>query len=398
MFARRRCTLFALILFATAFAGAVTTPQDIRAALRELAKYDEINPSLVPYPKEFSDRALRLRHRLRDFAIGSVVDASHHATRVDDVLSLAQQRLREVEFPLQLSGRTAAGDVNPRAHLQLFEVSVPGWIGAKTTIELPCGRDHAVYFLRVREGAGGALEASLAFAKENAIDSVQDLSLDLQVAATQSPRGDALRIATIESGGGCVSYWHPVILRVFETSDQAYRPLRMFERERLAYLGDTLQPQVRFHENGFAFEYRTLFRLDADRSSRREEVRVANTEQGVRLLPPSPQDPLEFVDEWVTTPWPDAMRWTAAGRRSNVRRWHKNLAANLDARAQPLIVDSGECRTPGEVWVQLKTGETLDRMRSVYSLLSLGPSGYRVERFATELPQSCSSKPASEDR
>lgn len=385
------CLFFVLAL--PAFA--VTTPRDLRSALEELAEIAGKETPENPISKDYAERAIRLRHRLRDYAIGSVVDATRRAGRIDDILPYVRQRIKEAEPPLRQSDTGAGTEPTPAARMEVFSPdSAPEWIGVKTEVSLLCGRDIALYFLRVRPTSDGALESTLAFAKEGPLESVADLASHFSATAHRAPTGDVLRIATIEAAGGCSSLWKPVRMRVYQSDEHPYRPLRLFERERLAFLGDAAAPQVNRSPEGLAFEYRTLYWLDPERHSRPEVLRLAEEEQGVRILPPQPRNPLDFVDEWVSTPWPEAQRWANASRLSNVRKWHEDLAGARDARLRTTLVESGECAGRQEVWVHLKAGEEWNRMRSIYGLLRVGASGYRVEQFASDLPPACQARSA----
>lgn len=388
--------LFFLLAMA---ASAVTTTRDLRSALDELAEITSKVPPGSPISGEYSDRTVRLRHRLRDYAIGSIVDAARRTALVQEVLPLARQRIKEAEPSLRQADRSAGSDPAPSARLELFAAKdAPDWIGIRTEVGLPCGYDVAIYLLRLSARPDGTLESTLAFAKENVLDYVEDLTRHFEVIAHRAPAGEALRVATIETAGGCTSHWKPVRMRVYQSDEHPYRPLRLFERERMAFLGESHSPRVSRSPEGLAFEYRTLFWLDPDRHNRPEMVRLAEEEQGVRLLPPQPQDPLAFVDEWVSTPWPDAQRWTSSGKLANVRKWHEDLARAGDSRLRTAVVDFGECSGRQEVWVHLKAGEEWNQMRSVYGLLRVGPNGYRVEQFATELPSACQGSPTPANR
>lgn len=385
--------VLAFLLFFAGAAPAVTTPRDLRAALQELADLRVKEGSGNPPSRDVLDQTVRLRHRLRDYGIGSVVDSARRASTLADALSRSQQRLREVEFPLLPAGKAAAEAI-PEARAELFAVpGAPEWLGLKTTVSLACGGDHALYFLRLLATPDGAFEATLAFAKENPLESVADLTGVFAAVSALAPQGAQLRVATIESVGGCTSLWRPVKMRVFQTDEHPYRPLRLFEKERLAFLGEAPTPQASLSPDGFLFEYRTLYRLDAGRHSRKEIVRLVQEEQGVGRLPPLSDDPLAFIDEWVTTSWPEAQRWVTGSRLASVRKWHEELAGSGEPRLRTSVVGSGECPQTHEAWVHLKAGEDFDRMRSIYGLLRSGTDGYRVEQFVNDLPQGCRSGP-----
>lgn len=392
-----RCGYFAVLIIWLLFAslaGAVTTPRDLRAALQDLASLSVKEGPRNPASTKVLEQTVRLRHRLRDYGMGSVIDAARRASTLDDVLPLSQQRLREAEFPLRPDGSTG-GEVQPEARVEVFAIPAsPQWIGLKTTVALACGSDHALYYLHLLPMLQGGFEAALAFAKENPLESVADLSGVFAAVSALTPQGDTLRVATIESAGGCSSLWRPVKMRVFQTDEHPYRPLKLFEKERLAFLGEDPAPQASLSPEGFVFEYRTLYWLDPERHSRKETVRLAQEEQGVRLLPPALGDPMAFVDEWASTPWPEAQRWVSGNRLSSIRKWHEELAGSRDSRLRTTLVDSGECPQGREVWVHLKAGEDLERMRSVYGLLRMAADGYRVEQFISELPQGCRSAAA----
>lgn len=387
-----RCGYFfvlAVLFLLAGSAGAVTTPRDLRVALQELAGLRAKEGSGNPPSKDVLDQTVRLRHRLRDYGIGSVVDSARRASTVEEVLPRSLQRLREAEFPLLPTG-TAAVEAIPEARAELFAVpGAPEWLGLKTSVSLACGADHALYFLHLLATPEGGYEAALAFAKENPLESVADLTGVFEAVSALGPQGTHLRVATIESAGGCTSRWRPVKMLVFQTDEHPYRPLRLFEKERLAFLGEAPTPQASLSPDGFVFEYRTLYRLDAGRHSRTETVRLVQEEQGVGRLPPASEDPLAFVDEWVTTSWPEAQRWVAGGRLENLRKWHEELGGGREPRLRTAFVASGECTQTREAWVHLKAGENFERMRSIYGLLRPGTGGYRLEQFLSQLPQGC---------
>lgn len=394
MFRRGYFFVLAFLFLLVSTVRAVTSPRDLRASLQELADIRAKEDSRTPPSKDALDLTVRLRHRLRDFGIGSVVDAARHSAALKDVLPRARQRLREAAFPLLPAGKTGA-DAMPAARAELFAVpDAPGWLGLKTAVSLSCGADHALYFLRVAEAPDGGFEVALAFAKENPLESVSDLTGVFEMVSALTPDGARLRVATIESAGGCSSMWWPVRMRVYQTDEHPYRPLRLFEKERLAFLGEAPAPQAVLAPDGFVFEYRTLYWLDTGRHSRKEIVRLVQEEQGVDRLPPASEDPLAFVDEWVTTSWPEAQRWVSGSRLASVRKWHEELAGNRERRLRTVVVGSGECPHTREAWVHLKAGENFERMRSVYGLLRSGSEGYRVEEFLAELPQGCRSAAA----
>ncbi|MDZ7638268.1 MAG: hypothetical protein U5J83_08470 [Bryobacterales bacterium] len=387
-------TVFLLSLLITACAGAVTTPRDLRAAFQDLADVSAGASAESPLPHEVLDRTVRLRLRLRDYGIGSVIDGARRASKAEDVLQLAQQRLREAEFPLLPAGK-AVGETQPKARLELFLLpGAPDWVGLKAEISLACGSDHALYFLRLQPAAEGGFEAILAFAKENTLESVADLAVNFGVAGIPLDQGASIRIATIESAGGCASLWRPVRMRVYQTDQHPYRPLRLFEKERLAFLGEEPLPRASAPDGIFVFDYRALFWLDTGRHSRRETVRLAQLEQGVRLLPPASENPIEFLDEWVTTPWSEAQRWAGSSGLTTIREWHEELAGSHESRLQTTLVSSGECPDSREIWVHLKAGDNAEHMRSVYGLLRAQSEGYRVERFSPDLPSGCRSEAA----
>ena len=389
MFRRGYFFVLAFLFLLVSTARAVTTPRDLRFALQELADLRAKDGPRNPPSREALDQTVRLRHRLRDFGIGSVLDAARHATALQEILPRSQHRLREAGFPLQPEGNANA-DAMPAARVELFALpNAPEWLGLKTAISLACGGDHALYFLHLAAAPDGGFEAALAFAKENPLESVADLSDVFEIASTLAPDGAQLRVATIESAGGCTSLWRPVKMRVYQTDEHPYRPLRLFEKERLAFLGEAPAPQAALSPDGFVFEYRTLYWLDTGRHSRKEIVRLVQEEQGVDRLPPASEDPLAFVDEWVSTSWPEAQRWVSGNRRAGVRKWHEELAGSRERRLRTAVVGYGECVHKQEAWVHLKAGENVERMRSIYGLLRSGSEGYRVEQFLAELPKGC---------
>ncbi len=376
------------LLFPT-ISAAVTTPRELRAALQELASLTAQEDARNPPSKDVLAQTVRLRHRLRDYGIGSVTDNARLAGSLDDVSPLSGRRLSDAGFPLLPAGQTDPR-ARPRASAEFF--AIPGaadWLGLKTTIHLACGSDYALYYFHLVPASDGGFEASLAFARENTLESVADLAGTFAMAAEPAPRGGTLRIATIEASGGCSSLWRPVKMRVFQPDAHPYRPLRIFERERLAFLGEEPSPQINVSPGGFEFVYRTLYSLDTERHSREETVRLEQEAQGVRVLPPPKGDPLSFIDEWVSTPWAEAQHWVSGGELGGIRKWHEKLAGGPESRLRTALVSFGECPREGEVWVHVRAGETYERMRSVYGLLRAEADGYRVERFVSELPQGC---------
>ncbi|MCZ2153576.1 MAG: hypothetical protein LC114_06690 [Bryobacterales bacterium] len=380
--------IVALLIFPT-ITPAVTTPKELRVALQELTSLASQEDPRNPPSKGVLEQTVRLRHRLRDYGIGGVTDNARLSATLDAVLPNSERRLNEAGFPLRPT-ETESSSTPVKATAEFF--AIPGaaeWLGLKTTVRLACGSDYALYYFHLIPSPDGGFEASLAFAKENSLESVADLASAFAAAAEPSPQGDTLRIATIEASGGCSSLWRPVKMRVFQTDAHPYRPLRIFEKERLAYLGEEPLPHIGTWPEGFEFVYRTLYSLDAERHSREEVIRLAQEAQGVRVLPPPKGDPLSFVDEWVSAPWAEAQRWVSDNRLGEIRKWHQKLSGGVESRLRTELVNAGECPRDGEVWVHVRAGESYERMRSIYGLLRAEADSYRVERFVSELPASC---------
>ncbi len=69
--------------------------------------------------------------------------------------------------------------------------------------------------------------------------------------------------------------------------------------------------------------------LDSDTLMRTHVLAYQFDGDTVRRIPPVAESAKDFVDEWVTSPWAEAERWSSAARRSQLKAAHDTLTERL---------------------------------------------------------------------
>jgi len=135
-------------------------------------------------------------------------------------------------------------------------------------------------------------------------------------------------VLTLGSQPWCSSNWHQVYYRVFRLGpDIQARPL--VDGTQSAYLGAHDPPiQGSVALNDVLVEF-TVGSIDGGVHSR-EAIRHYRIDRDeVKRIDPLALSPRDFVDEWLTHVWKEAVFWSESPNRRSMREWHQRLHKGL---------------------------------------------------------------------
>lgn len=143
----------------------------------------------------------------------------------------------------------------------------------------------------------------------------------------------------------CTSNWHRVYYQLWRAAPG--RPQRLLlDGTDFAFLSEVDGPfEVRLEGADLYAEY-LVASLDSERHSRLAVRHYRVEGERVRRVDPIALDPVNFVEEWLGTPWPQSAAWTEPSAREAARGWH--LATRDRRTGGSLMAEfDGETDVPG---------------------------------------------------
>lgn len=410
--------IFTLVLGAFPLC-AVTTSTDVRKALDQVASHAMSRmatrgslsgaeyAALLNDPSVYGDLR-NLRTKTRDYAIGSVLEATRSSNNRKQVLTKARSRVRKAGFPLRRNMNDAVESFEPFARIDFFPVDSPpltadatasttgSWIGARVSIGIPCGSDVSLYLWELQPSGteDAPVNATLRYAREGALSRSGE-GVDRQEFAIRWPEdGGAPEIASIETGAWCSSLWRTATMSVLRSGEHPYRPERLFQHQEPAFLDEGVLPTVARTAQGFRFRFLTHYWLNPNRPRRLKDLDVQVQSDRASITAPASEDPLLFLDQWVSTPWQESRTWTTGEHENALRTWHESLSPEAATKLEASVVARGNCgRDTNTVWVQLQTqpgsGLSAQQNNGIFGILKWQAGGFRVERIVEQLPSGC---------
>ncbi|MCW5965209.1 MAG: hypothetical protein KIT83_14320 [Bryobacterales bacterium] len=385
-----------ILLSMVAPLAAVTTPADVRKALDNVASYRGESEAPGAFSPVLAERLQLLRRRARDFAFGSVAEAARTARERDDLIAKARQRTRRAGMPLKSKSAWLPDQFSPSVRIQFFPIpETPSWIGARVYVGIPCGEDVSLYLWKLSgDQESNGLAPELTLARESPLTDLATSTGTLHFAAKLDGDEGAPQLATFETGVWCNSQWRKALVQVVRGSDHPYRPERLFTHHELAFLAGEQEAAVERTETGFLFRYRGQFWLDPQQHSRPKQLEVRIQGDRAHILPPREDDPVLFLDQWLSQPWTRSREWTTGRNLVALRAWHDTLSPDSDARLTTELLGQGGCvADPKTYFVHLHTDHPVAGQpvagKDVYGILRLQEDGLRVEHITAELPANC---------
>jgi hypothetical protein len=380
---------------------AVTTAKDVQRALERATAATPGEVAPLAAQRDLSDLFVRLRElrsKARDFAIGSVIVAAARARNPEALLAEAQRRVDQAGLSRAAADEnTVATEVGSRPFVPSVDIHFsavadhPSWIAAHVRTAVPCGEDVSLLLWTLPEAENtGKLLPKLEFARESAFEDLSSSSGLADYSIAPSGIEGTYHVALIETGIWCNSQWKRTVLSVLRTDQQPFRPARLFRQDDLAFLAGEPSPGITAGDSGFLFEYAGHYWLNPLHHSRRIAVQVQIDGDRAMALPPTADDPIEFLDQWLASPWDASRSWTTGRHQDALQAWHQNLSPADRSRTVAEAAGNGGCQhDPHTLWVRLVTLPEEPGKAEVFGLLRRQTSGYRLDQFVEKLPAGC---------
>lgn len=232
----------------------------------------------------------------------------------------------------------------------------PTWIQLTTRIDLSCGEDTSVYLY--------------AWAQDRWMRRF-----------TLEPESH-LNTLTIEAGHGlvlatgwppaCASAWHPFFIGLYGIELSSAQPRQKTLVEGTENANTEGETSAHLEPNGMRVEF-TGPSIDPVLAIRRHVLHYVIDSNGVRRTDPIALSAQDFVDEWITSPWRDAVAWSDPALATVHDQLPKQGQMGTVKRCAGS--SAGSRAGSGEVWqvAVVLTGQT-----RYFSLLDPGGHRYRM--------------------
>jgi hypothetical protein len=216
-----------------------------------------------------------------------------------------------------------------------------------TSIGEECGYAEAVYAYAQDESQWKRLfDTQVAGKKRDLPDYVMDISVE---PATDQPSSAAYYILTDSHGDWCSSNWHDVQYQLHFVDLRKHFLTTMMDTDAYAMTGDMGSLKDGMEYGNFAKLSTHSLSLRFITSS--INWRTAHTHPAIlnyRLdgmnfhrVQPVAEDPEDFIEEWLISPWNVSSEWTQADHRSDLYRRYKSLQSFVKKRSGIESMDAG---------------------------------------------------------
>ncbi len=241
--------------------------------------------------------ATRLEHDLRDWAVLEFPAPKPAALRTAGILRGKQDSV-EVTQP----------------------AGFPNALLVRVALQVPGGADEAAWLYEKREGK---------WIRTLSLERNQQKTASQFSAIAFSP-ADASKshlMVAVRTPAGSAGCWHPVSFQLYRVGTPTPPPLLLddWHTANLCNHG----PSVKSEAKGFSIEVE-----DRDLepgTTRTHLLRYQVFAEHTRRVQPVAQKPREFVDEWLSRDWREAVDWTAPQARAALEKTHRELGGSAPA-------------------------------------------------------------------
>jgi hypothetical protein len=210
----------------------------------------------------------------------------------------------------------------------------PEWLEVSADVGAPCGVDRSVYLYEWRGGRWTQRLAIEQLGREPGSYRPQN-RVEVQISPPDS-RGGRLVLAT-GLPPFCMSTWHPLYIRLFQLGT---RQQLLLDDAPQSYLGNATPPSATLEPSAVRIEFEGRS-IDPGILIRRFLRHYALAGGQIQRIEPLAFSPADFVEEWLTRPWPEISRFSAPTLDTIHRNLHKE-------RMFGYRVDVRRCSRPSE--------------------------------------------------
>ncbi|HLO75068.1 MAG TPA: hypothetical protein VK196_01265, partial [Magnetospirillum sp.] len=194
---------------------------------------------------------------------------------------------------------------------------------ARTSIAIECGGDDSAYLYERVDGQWRRFWRGEQIFMPGLPYQPQTITA-VHVSPDHGNAADGRLVMALGVEEWCASSWHVAYVRLWRTG-LGQPQTTILDDSHFAFLSDVVGP-LDGRLNGDEAEVElVLGSIDFDVHSRWAQRRYRIEGSEARRLDPIALTPANFVEEWLTAPWPQSSQWTEPARQDNARRWHGAL-------------------------------------------------------------------------
>jgi len=258
------------------------------------------------------------------------------------------------------------------------------------TLQIPCGDDSSLYVFQ-RKSTHWELALSHEVDSYVQVDGALE---DFQYSLFSVGPGQQWYVAEVWDTPWCTSVWRTVKYRALRPGISPGRPQILFAGEHGSNI--SYQPTVRASRNSFEVRFADLQGLDFGLWVR-ENIQAYDIAQNPpRRIAPLGLKPEDFLDEWVSLPWKEALPWIASDDPDDLRVWQERLRAiqgSADDISIKFVQPCGRDHTTSgwQVGISVNDGKGTEALPpEVYvSISSKGAQNYFVTAIGPSRPEGC---------
>lgn len=122
----------------------------------------------------------------------------------------------------------------------------------------------------------------------------------------------------------CTSTWSVIRYTTMRSGADAAEPKILHAAEHSIWWGNDDFGRLTVNEADFYLRFHTSS-LDIDAHNREWLGHFSVVGDSVRRVQPVAASPRDFVDEWIASPWTEAIHWSDAGGDTVLQTWHETL-------------------------------------------------------------------------
>jgi hypothetical protein len=210
----------------------------------------------------------------------------------------------------------------------------------RSRVGIECGFDDSVYlYQHATAGWQGAWQNEQNNYTEDGY--LPQLLVGLDVA--ESEKANAFLVLTLGTRAWCSSIWQPHYTRVFHLGPN-FEAKTLLDESEFGVEG-TLQGSL---DKGKVLTEYSVHSVDGARHSRRTIRAFEERNRNLKRVQPVALSPEDFVEEWITHPWPEVQAWSEARAKEGLKKWHEKLPDLI--RGKEFIYPPKHCPSKPDLW------------------------------------------------
>ncbi|HEY0384527.1 MAG TPA: hypothetical protein VGC64_00880, partial [Pyrinomonadaceae bacterium] len=348
-------------------------------------KTDEFETRVPPAARPL---LVQLKHQLRDLIADTLNapagrSAQRAALRARVLVKLGEMGIKVGDPPSDKNYQYTYGYIEdigfqtPPRHPELLAVV--------TSLTVRCGEDSSLYLFR-REGVRWRL---LLADEANNYEDIGGAHGLFGYAISPPDHRGRFFVVTVNVNPWCNSNWQSIRYKVLRPGNSATQPRVIMSREGEIFLGVEPRYSLSVKENGFTLTFTGALNLDAGLFSRLYVENFMVDERSATRVAPVALRAEDFLDEWIQLPWNEAARWSAPGRRTELKRWHEKLQ-KLNYFSELLFIQPCHSRSEWQIGARVEEHSSSGSLSSkLFFNIARRRQRFTLRSVSTERPAGC---------